>query len=308
MIKCAWASLDSKGGISGDAAGNQNGKELRIGNWYKFGQTSVYRFIDRTKAVKFAELMKDACNNMNIGYDQNQRTSLFFSAQRKNFDMKSITEKCECDCSSLVATCLHGVGIPVDRNMTTWSLEHYILDNTNEFEKLTSTAYLTTDKNLMVGDIINAKSKHVIVSLENGNNIQSEINQNDEYYPRYTGTSNSIVDALKSLNIDSSVESRIEILNANGFLITDHKVTANHNIMLLQLLKNGKLKTKQATYPKYNGYSQSFTTALASLNIDNSLSFRRRIAEKNMIENYEGTYSQNIKLFSLLKNGALLKP
>ena len=60
------------------------------------------------------------------------------------------------------------------------------------------------------------------------------------YYPKYMGTSNSIVDALKSIKVNSSFMSRKEIASKNG--ISNYIGTSNQNIKLLSLLKEGKLK------------------------------------------------------------------
>lgn len=60
------------------------------------------------------------------------------------------------------------------------------------------------------------------------------------YYKKYTGKSNSIVDALKSLKIDSSFSFRRKIAKANGIKV--YLGTASQNIKLLNLLKQGKLK------------------------------------------------------------------
>lgn len=60
------------------------------------------------------------------------------------------------------------------------------------------------------------------------------------YYPKYTGKSVSIVDALKSLKIDGSFNNRRKIAKANG--ITGYVGTAAQNIKMLNLLKQGKLK------------------------------------------------------------------
>lgn len=59
------------------------------------------------------------------------------------------------------------------------------------------------------------------------------------YYPRYFGTSGSIVTALNSLNIGSSFANRKKIAKANG--ITMYVGTASQNVKLLNLLKQGKL-------------------------------------------------------------------
>lgn len=60
-----------------------------------------------------------------------------------------------------------------------------------------------------------------------------------DYYPRYFGTSGSIVTALNSLGIGSSFANRKKIAKANS--ITLYAGTAAQNIRLLNLLKQGKL-------------------------------------------------------------------
>ena len=59
------------------------------------------------------------------------------------------------------------------------------------------------------------------------------------YYPRYFGTSNSLVDTLKVVKVSSSFENRKKIAKANG--ITNYSGTAAQNTQLLNLLKQGKL-------------------------------------------------------------------
>lgn len=60
------------------------------------------------------------------------------------------------------------------------------------------------------------------------------------YYKKYTGKSGSIVDALKSIGVDSSYDNRKAIANKNG--ITKYSGSASQNEKLLSLLKQGKLK------------------------------------------------------------------
>ena len=71
-------------------------------------------------------------------------------------------------------------------------------------------------------------------------NLGGKLKSNDIYYPKYNGISNSLVDALKSLNIDSSFSNRKKIANKNGINI--YLGTAKQNILLFNLLKLGKLK------------------------------------------------------------------
>ena len=57
------------------------------------------------------------------------------------------------------------------------------------------------------------------------------------YYPAFNNV--SIVDGLKSIGVDSSFSYRTKIANKNG--INDYRGTAEQNIKLLELAKNGKL-------------------------------------------------------------------
>jgi len=59
------------------------------------------------------------------------------------------------------------------------------------------------------------------------------------YYPRYTGWSVSIVNALQAVGVDSSFANRQKIAGKNG--ITGYRGSADQNEKLLFLLKNGKL-------------------------------------------------------------------
>lgn len=60
------------------------------------------------------------------------------------------------------------------------------------------------------------------------------------YYPRYTGTSGSVVAALNAIGVNSSYAYRKLIAKENG--ITGYVGTAKQNTQMLALLKAGKLK------------------------------------------------------------------
>lgn len=59
------------------------------------------------------------------------------------------------------------------------------------------------------------------------------------YFPKYTGKSNSLVDALSSLNIDFTPDYRTKIAKANG--ISNYVKSAKQNTQLLNKLKQGTL-------------------------------------------------------------------
>lgn len=60
-----------------------------------------------------------------------------------------------------------------------------------------------------------------------------------KYYSSCASKYNSIVDALNSINVDSSYSNRNKIAKANG--ISNYKGTPSQNMQLLNLLKQGKL-------------------------------------------------------------------
>ena len=66
-----------------------------------------------------------------------------------------------------------------------------------------------------------------------------KIPNNLKYFKRYTGSSVSIVDALKSIGVDSSYEYRVKIAKVNG--INNYVGTSVQNTKLLKLFKEGKL-------------------------------------------------------------------
>ena len=68
-----------------------------------------------------------------------------------------------------------------------------------------------------------------------------------------------------------------------------------------------KIVESHTYYPAYAG-RLPLAAALNSLGIDASFEYRKKIAHKNSINNYTGTYSQNIEMLSLLKSGKLIKP
>lgn len=167
-IKIGHAVYDENGKSTGGAAGDQTGKEVRTQAWYNRakGWAAVFRAKDKAVAEKIAKAMEQACKNDNIGYDQNQRTTLYTKAKEANWNLSKITAKCECDCSSLVAVCVNAAGIKVSKDMYTGN-ERDVLEATNAFDVLEGDRYLYDDSYLMRGDIL-LGAGHTAVALEDG--------------------------------------------------------------------------------------------------------------------------------------------
>ena len=154
-VKIGHASSDENGKAKGGKAGDQTGGEVVIQEWYlrTKGWTAVFRAKDVKVAEKIAKVMEQACVNNSIGYDQGQRVTLYEHAEKCGFDLSKITEKCECDCSSLVAVCVNAAGIKVSKDMYTGN-QKALLHNTGKFDILTDRKYLVKSDYLKRGDIL----------------------------------------------------------------------------------------------------------------------------------------------------------
>ena len=60
-------------------------------------------------------------------------------------------------------------------------------------------------------------------------------------------------------------------------------------------------------YPAYTGKSNSISTAMSEMGIDGSRAHRNKVAVANGIVGYSGSYTQNVTMLTLLKQGKLIK-
>ncbi len=193
---------------------------LHSKGWY------ILRPKDVEVAIRIAAAMIAACNNPHVGYDQFDRLGIM----TKGTETKEDTE---CDCGTLVRKCvLEGSG--VDPGNFTTANEADALEKTGLFEK--RKAYKTGDK-LYTGDVLVTKSKGHTVVVTAGYSRQSK---NSGLYPRYTGSTTSIVQALKEVGeTDTSFTHRKQIATFNG--INPYSGTSAENTKMLNLLKEGRL-------------------------------------------------------------------
>lgn len=143
--------------------------------------------------------------------------------------------------------------------------------------------------------------------------ISQEGNSSVRYFPKYTGSSESFAAALYVIGSDGSYAYREKIAAANG--ISGYLGTLEQNKLLFQLLKAGLLikpdtepDLSEIYFPKYTGSEETLILALHAIGVDNSYSYRARIAVANDIAGYCGTAAQNIQMLELLRAGKLLKP
>lgn len=195
-VKIGHASIDENKSARGGKAGDQTAKEVCTRNWYNKPWTSVIRPNDGAKAEIIAKTMEQACANDKIGYDQNQRTTLYTQAKAANWDLSKITTACECDCSSLVAVCVNAAGIAVSKDIYTGN-EKAALKATGAFTVLTDSKYLSKSTYLKRGDIL-LGSGHTAIVLSDGSNADSNASNAVSNTVSNTANTNTSVKTVKA--------------------------------------------------------------------------------------------------------------
>lgn len=229
MIRIGSARIGETGGYK-QVAGNQTGKELSVQDYYNHKKEwNVIRLKNSSQRKLIAEAMIKAINNKNIGYDMTDRLSLLNACVSFNYDPSKIIVPCECDCSSLVRVCIAYATGKLLPNFNTAN-ELSACMNSGLFD-----SFKLTDKSqLVVGDILCTRTQgHTVVVVETDNVSRETL--------KYIGNSNSIVDALNSLKIDSSLTNRIKLANKNNIIVDKNNRYYNMNIQLLNKLKQGIL-------------------------------------------------------------------
>lgn len=168
-IMVGSARIDERGNASGGAAGDQ--KQTSAKNDLT-GEVSMQKMYSHSKgwyilrpksaahAVKMADLMKAACNNANIGYDQGNRLRVV-----QHGIMTAV--KTECDCSSLVREVVKEATGKDPGNFTTAN-EAASLEATGLFESKRS--YVSQSATPVYdGDVLVTKTKGHTVIVVSGN-------------------------------------------------------------------------------------------------------------------------------------------
>ena len=161
------ASHDENGYYYGGKAGDQTGTEICIREWYNRPWNVILRPATRKIAWLIADAMEKAAKNENIGYDQNQRESLYNEAEKVGFDISKITTPCECDCSSLIAVVCKTAGVEIGKDSYTGNLRKRLL-STGKFYEIIAKNYLNSPHYLLRGDILLYEGHHAAVNLTDG--------------------------------------------------------------------------------------------------------------------------------------------
>ena len=148
-----------------------------------------------------------------------------------------------------------------------------------------------------MGETGNAYGAHLHFEVRNAD--ESRENPNDYL----TGTK-----TLDNKKEDETTKT-IEKTNHNT---ENNKIETQSNNILIENLTNQNDQnikktstTHETTLENKNYYGGSIVDGLKGINVDSSYDNRCQIALKNGIENYHGTYNQNVYLLKLLKTGKL---
>ena len=263
MVKIGHASLDENSKARGGKAGDQTGNEVCTRNWYNKSWLCVIRPKDENVAEKIAKAMEQACSNDNIGYDQDQRTTLYYKAKEQNWDISKVTTACECDCSSLVAVCVNAAGYAVSKDIWTGN-EKEALMATGGFETLTASKYITGSTYLKRGDIL-LSSGHTAVVLSNGSKAETTVATTTPTETKPSATTTEVVKldparcfnngvagmykvTASMLNVRSGAGTSKQILTsiANGTKVQNfgfYTVIDGVKWLFIQFVQNGKTIT-----------------------------------------------------------------
>ena len=197
------ASIGEDGTTKANKAGDQTKGEVCTRRWYehKKGWGYILRPKDKKVAEAMAKCMEDACANDCIGYDQNDRLTLWEAVKNNGFkcDKKSLTKKVECDCSALVRVCMAYAGIKVANFRTATQIETIM--PTKKFKKIK----FTSPSQLKRGDIVVTKITpgHTAIVLSDA--IKEATN--NTYVGKGIGTATS----LATMNVRSGAKTTYKV-------------------------------------------------------------------------------------------------
>lgn len=234
------ARIDENGKASGGKDGDQKqtttpdySGEVSLQKMYAHTKTwLVARPKDVEVAESLASNMKTACNNPNVGYNQNNR----FAIMLDDVNSKKATAA---DCGTLVRRCIKNASGKDVGNFTT-ATEKTALEKSGLFE--TPFEYVSQKETPVYnGDVLFTKTKGHTAIVVSGNPRKKS--DEKKYYPKYTGNSTNLDVMLKTIGVPDkyigSWTARKPIATACG--ISDYVGSTEQNVKLKQLAKNGQI-------------------------------------------------------------------
>lgn len=173
------SSIDENRKARGGAAGDQTGKEVCTRTWYSKPWGMVLRCPDAKIAETAREIAIKLANSNLVGYDQNNRNSLYKELKKNNWDVDAYIKsgvKTETDCSSFVYAvyCCLIPEMRSDANAPTTSASQSFYKK-HGFKVLTDDKYTKSAANLKRGDLLNKAGSHIVMYCGTDVNVASSV-------------------------------------------------------------------------------------------------------------------------------------
>jgi hypothetical protein len=186
------SSLDENGKIKGGAAGDQTGRETCTRSWYNKPWNVMLRYKNAAIAEKASEIAVKLANSNLVGYDQNQRNTLYTQLKKCGFDVDKYIKsgiKTETDCSAFqyaVYCCLipemrQDANAPTTSTMKNFYTKH-------GFTAYTDSKYLTSDSYLKKGDLLVKEGSHVVQNITTGSKAITSTTASSSYKAKVTAS------------------------------------------------------------------------------------------------------------------------
>lgn len=167
---CAWASISEKGTANG-IKGDQTKKEVKIGNYYNFGQNEFLRPKDAEIGKRMAIAAARIAENDYIGYGQIDRNTAYNEFCKIKWDINRIKEvkvKCNIDCSELALCAINfALGYAaLPHTLYTGNIKVVLLALKNKEKKHVFDCLKNLkEKDLKAGDLPLKAGHHIIVVI-----------------------------------------------------------------------------------------------------------------------------------------------
>ena len=218
---CAWASISEKGTANG-IKGDQTKKEVKIGNYYNFGQNEFLRPRDEEVGKKMAIAAARIAENDYIGYGQIDRNTAYNEFCKINWDINRIKEikvKCNIDCSEL-ALCAVNFALgyaALPHTLYTGNIKVVLLALKNKEKKHVFDCLKNLkEKDLKAGDLPLKAGHHIIVVIGSTDYKYKEKEKKVETKGTKTVTAPKGTPLLKENSKGNRVKSLQKALNKLG--------------------------------------------------------------------------------------------
>lgn len=179
MYYIVHSSIDENRHARGGKAGDQTSREVCTRSWYSKPWGMVLRYRDAAVAKQARDIAIKLANSNLVGYDQNERNSLYKELERNGWDVDKYIRsgvKTECDCSSFVYACYCCV-IAEMRGLsnapTTVTSKNFY--KAHGFDVMLSSEYTASASKLLPGDLLNKSGSHIVMFA--GTNVRVASNE-----------------------------------------------------------------------------------------------------------------------------------